>query len=280
MRAQLAGHEKPLSGLEQGCPTLTTFLWKRIGVQGVSVGTGEGQATNIEQMLEQLATSAAFERSSGLLKLLRFLIEASEREPDLMRESYIGRAFYGRDATYDPRYDSIVRVNVRRLRQRHKEHYAGEGSDAPIRINIPRGSFVPIITDHHAVSAERDEGAIDAPATQAETAVATTEDLAENLTEVFEVMPESLLGVAASSGSRWLFCRWGLRRRSFCLCAHGSPKIALRPSSNVCRRCCPDFVSNLELLMKRVSSLSPHRALRALAAFCPPGQNPSQDYPV
>jgi hypothetical protein len=44
------------------------------------------------------------------------------------------------------------------------------------------------------VSVERDEGAIDAPATQAETAVATTEDLAENLTEVFEVMPESLLG--------------------------------------------------------------------------------------
>jgi sugar lactone lactonase YvrE len=30
--------------------------------------------------------------------------------------------------------------------------------------------------------------------------------------------------------------------------------------------------SDLELLMKRVFSLSPHRALRALAAFCPPGR--------
>lgn len=135
----------------------------------MSEGTWGPYRTNIEQILQQLETSSVFERSFGLLRLLRFLLEVSEREPDSMKESYIGTAFYNRDANYDPRFDSIVRVNVRRLRQRLAEYYAGEGSGAPVRIEIPRGSYVPIITGSQASAAalpDEEEG--EAPAFVAE----------------------------------------------------------------------------------------------------------------
>ncbi|HEX4651791.1 MAG TPA: hypothetical protein VH250_09860 [Granulicella sp.] len=96
--------------------------------------------------MQTLGESSIFERSASLLRLLRFLIEASENDPDAMKETYVGTAFYNRDATYDPRYDSIVRVNVMRLRQRLAEYYAGPGANDLITIEIPRGSYVPLIT--------------------------------------------------------------------------------------------------------------------------------------
>jgi hypothetical protein len=96
--------------------------------------------------LQALEESSVFERSTGLLRLLRFLIVASENDPEAMKETYVGTAFYNRDATYDPRYDSIVRVNVMRLRQRLAEYYAGPGANDLVTIEIPRGSYVPLIT--------------------------------------------------------------------------------------------------------------------------------------
>ncbi len=98
------------------------------------------------QALQALEENAVFERSAGLLRLLRFLIEASENDPEAMKETYVGTTFYNRDATYDPRYDSIVRVNVMRLRQRLAEYYAGPGAHDLVTIEIPRGSYVPVIT--------------------------------------------------------------------------------------------------------------------------------------
>jgi hypothetical protein len=99
-----------------------------------------------ERALQALEQSAVFERCTGLLRLLRFLIDASEKDPEAMKETYVGTAFYNREATYDPRYDSIVRVNVMRLRQRLAEYYAGPGANDLVTIEIPRGSYAPVIT--------------------------------------------------------------------------------------------------------------------------------------
>jgi Tol biopolymer transport system component len=93
--------------------------------------------------VQRLEGSTAFERSASLLKLLRFLIEEAARHPEAMKETYVGAVFYNREATYDPRFDSIVRVNVMRLRQRLTGYYAGEGNNDPLKIEIPRGSYVP-----------------------------------------------------------------------------------------------------------------------------------------
>jgi Tol biopolymer transport system component len=160
------------------------------------------RTTEVDQAFHRLETSSVFERSSGLLRLLRFLLEGSERDPDAMKEMHVGRAFYNRDETYDPRFDSIVRVNVRRLRQRLAEYYAGEGSDDPIRIEVPRGSYAPILTrtqtsaqvEPELVSAEtenedvKEEAA--APAVVAEASAAVPEVL---------LAPRRRLGLVAAA---------------------------------------------------------------------------------
>jgi Tol biopolymer transport system component len=102
-----------------------------------------------------------------------------------MKETYVGTAFYNRDATYDPRFDSIVRVNVSRLRQRLAEYYAEEGSNEPIRIEIPRGSYVPILVKSRAPEIPtRTELA---PSSEAD---APSVELAAPAVEALDPMPE------------------------------------------------------------------------------------------
>ena len=53
---------------------------------------------------------------------------------------------FGRPAaTFDPKFDTIVRVEARRLRMRLTSCYRDEGKAMPIRIELPVGSHVPLI---------------------------------------------------------------------------------------------------------------------------------------
>ena len=111
----------------------------------------------LEAALERLQTSTFFDRSAAHLQLLRFLIATAESTPDLLRETYIATAFYNRDSTYDFRAESLVRVNLRRLRQRLEQYYAGPGLHDPVRITLPAGTYVPLITRGRPASLPRTE---------------------------------------------------------------------------------------------------------------------------
>jgi TolB-like protein len=47
---------------------------------------------------------------------------------------------FGRPADFDPQTDPLVRVEVGRLRRRLLAYYTAEGSDDPVRFEVPRGS--------------------------------------------------------------------------------------------------------------------------------------------
>lgn len=49
----------------------------------------------------------------------------------------------GRGEAFDPKANPIVRIQVRRLRARLERYYAAEGRHDPIRIEIPKGCYVP-----------------------------------------------------------------------------------------------------------------------------------------
>jgi adenylate cyclase len=76
----------------------------------------------------------------------RFFRHVVERtlagEADQLKEYSVGVEVFDRDDKYDPRLDSIVRVEAGRLRSRLDEHYNGEGAASPIRISLPRGGYV------------------------------------------------------------------------------------------------------------------------------------------
>ena len=50
----------------------------------------------------------------------------------------------GRRPDYDTSHDTLVRVLVSQLRKKLHEHFAGEGHDEPVIIEIPKGSYVPV----------------------------------------------------------------------------------------------------------------------------------------
>src|SRR5262245_2495427 len=75
---------------------------------------------------------------------LRYVVDRSlAGEGDKVKEYAMGIDFFGGDHDYDPRIDSIVRVEARRLRSKVDEYYAGPGRDDPVVIRLRRGSYVP-----------------------------------------------------------------------------------------------------------------------------------------
>lgn len=101
---------------------------------------------HIELTLAAIEAGAAFRASPRHRALLRFLVE-NMIAGDLaaLKETVIAAvAVFGRPvARFDPKQDSIVRVEARRLRGRLYAYYAAEGRDATLRIELPVGSYVP-----------------------------------------------------------------------------------------------------------------------------------------
>ena len=90
--------------------------------------------------------SEAFHPSPRHRALLRYLVESTVAgDLAALKETVIAVAVFGRPvARFDPKLDSIVRVEARRLRARLDEYYAGAGREAPLRIGLPVGSYVPV----------------------------------------------------------------------------------------------------------------------------------------
>ncbi len=110
------------------------------------------RATELE--LARVLESATFRRSVQLARLLRFIVEQTLAGADgASKETLIAIAIFGRRADYDPSCDPVVRVEARRLRRKLDEYYAHEGRANPLRIDVPKGGYVPRFVKH-GVSAE------------------------------------------------------------------------------------------------------------------------------
>jgi TolB-like protein len=80
-------------------------------------------------------------------RFLRLVVEETlEGRGDNLNELLLGMAVYDRDKKFDPRVDSIVRVDAGRLRAKLREFYASEGVGSSIRIEIPKGSYKAVFS--------------------------------------------------------------------------------------------------------------------------------------
>lgn len=98
----------------------------------------------VREQLERVVTSELFSSAGRHSRLLRYLVERTlAGEGDQLKEYVLGTEVFDRSDSYDPRIDSIVRVEARRLRSRLEDYYRGPGARDPIVITVPRGSYVP-----------------------------------------------------------------------------------------------------------------------------------------
>jgi hypothetical protein len=99
----------------------------------------------LEEKLEQLdrvLRSRVFQDSELLGTLLQYLVRQSTEDPETAVKEYtIALEVFGRDSEFDPRTNSIVRVQAKNLRAKLQAYYAAEGGSDPVLIEIPKGHY-------------------------------------------------------------------------------------------------------------------------------------------
>ncbi len=101
-------------------------------------------AGEVQKQLNQVLASPGFRNSTRLRRFLELAVKrALAGQPDQLKEYIVGRDAFDRGADYDPRTDSIVRVEAQRLRRKLREYYEIHGRTDPILIALHAGSYVP-----------------------------------------------------------------------------------------------------------------------------------------
>jgi adenylate cyclase len=107
-------------------------------------GVSQPSADAVRGELERLLASAEFVASDRLKEFLRFVVEHRlAGRADGLKAYTIALEVFGRDSTFDPQTDPVVRMEASKLRRRLERYYLGAGRDDPVRIDIPKGGYAP-----------------------------------------------------------------------------------------------------------------------------------------
>lgn len=110
------------------------------------------QKQDVEAQLLKVLESSAFANAERLKALLRYLVnETLAGNEERLKGYAIGVDVFERGEGFDPTSDSIVRVQVGRLRAQMEIYYQGEGRDDSLRFDIPKGGY----TVHWAFSEQQ-----------------------------------------------------------------------------------------------------------------------------
>jgi tetratricopeptide (TPR) repeat protein len=102
-------------------------------------------APEVRAELDQILRSRVFIQSHRIRRFLQFIVEESLLgQPHRLKEYPIGLEVFDRREAFDPRVDSIVRVEARRLRNKLEEYYRTDGRDDHVRILLRKGSYMPV----------------------------------------------------------------------------------------------------------------------------------------
>jgi TolB-like protein/Tfp pilus assembly protein PilF len=114
----------------------------------------------VRRQLSKILKSKTFRQVDRLQRFLKFIVEeAISGRGDLLKEYPIGVDVFGKESSFDPRMDPIVRVQARRLRIRLANYYRDEGSGDEIIIELPKGGYTPVFKWTESPVAKRPPGA-------------------------------------------------------------------------------------------------------------------------
>jgi len=100
--------------------------------------------SGVREQLDRILASKGFTSSASLSKFLRHIVrETLDGRPDGLKEFNLGIEIFARGSAFDPRMDPIVRVQARNLRSKLERYYAGPGGEDSVRIDLPKGCYVP-----------------------------------------------------------------------------------------------------------------------------------------
>ncbi|MGH9313399.1 MAG: hypothetical protein ACRD1S_09390 [Vicinamibacterales bacterium] len=109
------------------------------------------------EALEQVLRSTTFNRARQVRNFLRYICEMElAGRAAALHEYLIAVEAMGRPMAYSTEEDSSVRRRAYALRQKLDEVYATELADANVRIDVPKGSYVPRFVQVADLAARRE----------------------------------------------------------------------------------------------------------------------------
>ena len=92
-----------------------------------------------------MLASPTFQQVDRLKRFLSFIVtETIAGRGDQLKEYVVGVQVFGKETSFDPRTDPIVRVQARRLRARMARYYRAEGQADETIIDLPKGGYLPV----------------------------------------------------------------------------------------------------------------------------------------
>jgi TolB-like protein len=109
------------------------------------VAAGESvPVADVRGALDRILASYVFQSSPQLSAFLQFVVATTlHGQAERIKGYTIALEALGRDDSFDPQTDPIVRVEAGRLRRALEHYYAGPGAQEPVVIQLPRGTYVP-----------------------------------------------------------------------------------------------------------------------------------------
>ena len=109
-----------------------------------SLGRSEPTPAEVREQLERMLASPGLQASPRRRDMLRFIVDETLAQRGNRLKAYtVALAVFGRDDTFDPQADPVVRLEARRLRRDLDGYYAGAGHHDPLHITVPKGGYVP-----------------------------------------------------------------------------------------------------------------------------------------
>jgi TolB-like protein/tetratricopeptide (TPR) repeat protein len=108
----------------------------------------------VRRQVAKILRTADFVSNPRLSAFLRHVVgKALEGRTEEIKEQTVAIEVFGRQPSFDPRTDSIVRTEARRLREKLAYYYLNTGKDDRIVIEVPKGTYVPLMRAVELVAA-------------------------------------------------------------------------------------------------------------------------------
>jgi hypothetical protein len=118
--------------------------------------------------LNAVLSSRTFAKCQNLARLLQYICQKYlEGDASNLKEYNIGVEALGRALDFDPTENSIVRVEVHRLREKLKKYYQEEGASDPWVISLQPGNYIPQFIRREVVAPPHGNEALTLDDTQA-----------------------------------------------------------------------------------------------------------------
>jgi len=101
-------------------------------------------ADAVRAELQSIIASSQFDASPRNRRFLQYVVEETLADRAERIKGYsIATEVFGRDPSFDPQTDPVIRIEASRLRRSLERYYLTAGVHDPIRIDIPKGSYIP-----------------------------------------------------------------------------------------------------------------------------------------